>query len=155
MSELKPRLIKGLDADYVAATWPGSNTSGLKPLGANILLAVDTCSDVSAGGIRLPDDLAQRMTDCACTGVIFALGPEAFRLFDDGHRWTGEIPQAGDRVVFEKFSGAIQMGVDGRTYRVMSCRCVQAQLDTDNPEVMAIARQAGAAALRELELTGH
>lgn len=122
-------LIKGNQADYVAAFYPGRNTSGIVSYGKNVLICVDECSPVSAGGVSLPPEMVERMTMNSTTGVLFYVAPEAFRMFDDGTRWEGDAPHAGDRVWFEKFAGQLQTGLDGKVYRLMDYRCIAGGLD--------------------------
>ena len=126
-----PKLIKGLQAEFVPAEWSGTNTSGLIVYGKNVLVRMDECGDVSSGGVALPMDLIDRMTEAAETGCIYSLGPEAFHLFEDGVRWTGDKPKPGDRVYLEKFSGLLARGKDGGVYRIMDYRCVAAGLEPD------------------------
>lgn len=132
MSEVK--LQKGLQADYVPATYTGENRSGMKVMGKNVLVMVDECSGVTAGGISLIDDAIEKHTAGSTTGVIYAVAPEAFRLFDDGSRWTGDAPKPGDRIWFEKYAGFLQTGRDGKTYRIMDYRAVSAVMDDGEPE---------------------
>ena len=122
---------KGLQGDYVPAEWAGRNTSGnVVVYGKNLLVACDEYAAVSEKGVIIPDDYSERMTSATETGYcIFALGPEAFRLFDDGTVWTGDKPKVGDRVHFEKYAGQLAKGRDGRTYRIMDYRCIGAGLD--------------------------
>lgn len=138
MESGQPRLIKGLQADYVPATYPGRNTAGFKSFGKNIVVLVDTCSTASAGGVLLTDEMVDRMTANATTGCIFYIGAEAFRHFDDGTPWVGDKPKVGDRVFFEKYAGGqIHRGIDGRDYRIMDYRCLAGAVDEDNPDVVA------------------
>lgn len=125
----QPKLIKGLQAEYVPAIYPGANTSGMKVWGKNVLLRVDECAEQTGGGIHITQDMQERMTEGATTGCIFALGPEAFRLFDDNSRWTGEHPNVGDRVYFEKYAGTLQRGADGNIYRIVDYRAIAAGID--------------------------
>lgn len=131
MEEGQPKLIKGLQADYTPTIYPGKNTSGLKVFGKNVLVAVDECSTSTAGGVMLTEDMVHRMTEGATSGCIFAIGPEAFRLFDDGSRWTGEAPKVADRICFEKYAGTTQRGADGVVYRIMDYRAISAGVDEE------------------------
>ena len=127
-ASLQPRLIKGLQADFIPSIWPGKNTSGVKPYGKNVLVKMDECSAASAGGVMITDDMREKMTEGSETGCIFAIGPEAFRLFDDGHRWSGVTPEVGERVYVEKYAGIRARGADGGVYRVMDYRNIAAGL---------------------------
>ena len=131
MADQQPTFHKGIQGDYIPAFYPGENTSGLKVFGKNVLLAVDEFSPTSAGGIEFLEDYVEKKTAAAETGCIFATGPEAFRQFDDGSKWSGDKPELGDRVYFEKYAGLIAKGMDGRTYRIMDYRAIGAGLDKD------------------------
>lgn len=126
---LPPRLIKGLQAEFIPAEWSGENTSGIRVFGKNLLVRMDACSPKSAGGVMLPEDLVDRMTEASESGCIFAIGPAAFRLFDDGHRWEGDKPTVGERVYVEKYAGVKARGADGALYRIMDERCISGALD--------------------------
>lgn len=125
---LAPRMIKGLQAEYTPAQWPGSNTSGLRVFGKNILVRMDQCAEASSGGIILTDDLRDRMDEASESGCIYAIGPAAHRIFDDGSRWEGDKPKLGERVYVEKYAGVKARGADGALYRVMDERCIAAAL---------------------------
>jgi co-chaperonin GroES (HSP10) len=127
-SKLAPRLIQGMSASYVVATYDGQNTSGLEVYGKNVLVLVDECAVASSGGILLTDSKVEQMTEASVTGCIFALGPEAFRMFDDGTYWDGAKPEVGDRIYFEKYAGIKCRGLDGGFFRVMDFRTVAAKI---------------------------
>ncbi len=129
--EASPTLHKGMQGDYVPVHWAGENTSGLLVYGKNVLVACDRFSQVTAGGVWTPDEHTDKMTAAAETGCIFAIGPEAFRMFDDGTRWSGDCPKQGDRIYFEKYAGQLAMGVDGMVYRVMDYRAIAAGYDLE------------------------
>lgn len=128
---LPPRLIKGLQAEFIPAEWPGQNTSGIRIFGKNVLVRMDSCAKTSTGGILLPEDMVDRMTEASESGCIYAVGAAAFRLFDDGHRWEGERPQVGERVYVEKYAGVKARGADGALYRIMDERCISGALDAN------------------------
>lgn len=143
---MEPRLIKGLQADYVPADYSGKNTSGIRVLGKNVLVRVDECSVATGGGIQLTDDMIEKMTMASTTGVLFDVGPEAFRLFDDGTRWAGAAVEPGERIWFEKYAGQLQTGRDGKTYRIMDYRAIAAAMIADEPDDAAEATADAAAA---------
>jgi co-chaperonin GroES (HSP10) len=111
---------------FWVAEWGGENTSGLVPYGKNLLVRIDQLAAKTSGGIDVPDDYVERMSMRSETGCIYAIGPEAFRTFDDGRPWTGAKPSVGDRIYFEKFSGAPALGADGFWYRVFNYNCILA-----------------------------
>lgn len=127
-SSLAPRFIKGLNADFVPATWPGQNDSGLAPYGHYVLVKMDQCAATSAGGIMLTDEMKDRMDEAAETGCIYALGGAAFNFFENGRAWTGPKPEAGDRVYIEKYAGVKARGQDGSLFRIMAENCIAAGL---------------------------
>ncbi len=121
---LKPRLLSGLQASFIAAEWPGFNASGLRPFGDYVLVKMDAASPHSAGGVILVDEQVERMTEAAESGCIFAVGVTAFKGLG------ADAPTVGDRVYIEKYAGIKARGQDGALYRIMECRCIAAGYDT-------------------------
>jgi co-chaperonin GroES (HSP10) len=113
---MEPRLIRGLHAEYVRAEWTGRDTSGLRLYGDDILVKIDVCSPATKGGVELPLDMQDKMTQASESGLICAVGPLAYEQL---RKHGGETPQVGERIVFQKFAGNLVMGADGVTYRVM------------------------------------
>lgn len=126
---LKPRLLKGSQADYEMVDWPGKNTSGLVPFGDYVLVRMDQCASTTTGGVTLPEELIERMNLASESGVIYATGDGAFTRYDDGRPWTGAKPEAGDRVCVERYAGIPQRGRDDGAYRIMGYRNVAAGMD--------------------------
>ena len=116
---MEPRLIKGVQAEYVPAKWSGQNTSGVRVVGKTVLVLMDECSQTTTGGIALPEDLIERMSMAAESGVLVACAAGAFLLNEDMTPWSGEKPKPGDRVYIEKYAGKLVKGRDGATYRIM------------------------------------
>lgn len=104
---MKPRLLKGMQADYEPASWDGANTSGMIPLGKNLLIRMDECAKATSGGVLLVDDQLERMDAASTTGVVYAVGEPI----------PGIAP--GERVWTEKYAGQIGRGADGKLYRIM------------------------------------
>lgn len=125
---LQPRLIKGMQADYVPVFWDGENRSGLVPYGPNVLVCMDPCSTSSAGGVLLTDDTTERMNEASVTGCIMAMGPEAFNGLK-------ARPQVGDRVYIEKYAGTKARGKDSMFYRVMDDSCIACGIAGDAMQV--------------------
>ena len=96
MSALKGAVAGSLS--YAEVVWPGRNTSGVVPYGRNILVKMDEVHDKSIGGILFVDDRVEQETAKTVTGCIFAIGPTAFRRFDDGTKWEGTRPEVGEAV---------------------------------------------------------
>lgn len=116
---LQPRLIKGLHAEYVPAKWNGEDTSGVRCVGKTVLVLMDSCAEVTTGGIALPPDMLEKMNMAAESGVLVKCAEGAFLVNEDGTPWTGFKPRAGDRVYIEKYAGRLVKGRDGLTYRLM------------------------------------
>ena len=130
MTALPPRLLQGFQAQFSVAEWPGENTSGLRAFGKHVLIRCDQCSEASAGGVLLPDDKRDAMTEAAETGCIYGMGSGAFRHHADGTRWVeDDKPAVGDRVYFERYAGVKAMGMDGNTYRMMAYDSIVAGLN--------------------------
>jgi len=116
---MEPRLIKGLQAEYIPAKWSGKNESGVRVVGKTVLVLMDECSPRSSGGVELPPDIIERMTLAAESGVIVAMADGAFLLNEDMTPWSGAKPTPGDRAYIEKYAGKLVKGRDGLTYRLM------------------------------------
>jgi chaperonin GroES len=116
---MTPKLIKTENGQYEAAPWSGSNTSGIAPLGENILIRTDTAS-TSKGGILFTNDSQEKQNAVAITGTIYALGDDAFLWNSTRTKpFAGRRPQPGDRVLFQQYAGVLQTGLDGVLYRLM------------------------------------
>ena len=100
-------------------------------MGKNVLVMMDTCSPETSGGVSLPESLVEQMTIAAESGIVVAVGSNAFRRHDDGTIWDGEKVEPGDRVNVIKYSGVEVVGVDGRFYRSMGYECIATKLDKD------------------------
>lgn len=116
----QPRLINGLQATYEAAAYDGEDTSGILAIGPNVVVLCDKCTGASAGGILYTEDKTELFDMASEQGIIVQVGAGAFRIFEDGRPWDGYKPVPGDRVYFEKYAGRMAMGVDGKTYRIMT-----------------------------------
>lgn len=125
-TQMQPRLIKGLQAEYEPSVWTGENTSGLTPFGTHILVRMDQCSVTSSGGVMLPDEICERMDEASESGCIFAMTPQAYMSDDWGRPWQGPRPKVGDRVYIERYSGVKARGADGALYRMMTRNCIVA-----------------------------
>ncbi len=125
---MQPKLIKiATQNEYVRAVYPGHNSSGWSPVGNHIIVLPDKAAETSSGGISFTSELVERMTLAAETGVLVALGPDAYLWNADRTRkYEGVKPAPGDRVYMQRYSGQVMMGEDGEFYRVMSDNCVAA-----------------------------
>jgi chaperonin GroES len=132
---LRDRLIITQFGHYLAQ-YVGENQSGLQPLCDKVLVLCDQAADMTAGGIHIPDDAREKIGFASTTGVLVAVGPQAFAY--DSRRlvyWEGARPKAGDRVVFQKYSGIEYHGRDRLMYRLMEDRCIGA---LELPELEAV-----------------
>lgn len=131
---MEPRLIKGIQAEYVPAKWLGSNTSGVRVVGKTVLVLMDECSTTTSGGISLPEDMVERMSMASESGVLVACAPGAFLLNEDMTPWLGEKPKPGDRVYVEKYAGKLVKGRDGKMYRMMDYGCIGATYEPEEAQ---------------------
>lgn len=72
------------------------------PAGHRVIVRPDPVEEVSEGGIvvMMPSDVAQEQAG-QVQGTLVAVGPNAWKAFDDGHPWA----QVGDKVVYSKYAG--------------------------------------------------
>jgi chaperonin GroES len=128
---MEGRVLKLGQLEYDAAVWSGHNESGFEPLDDKTVVLVDEHVKQTSGGIALIDATIERQTAASEHGTVIAVGPAAFRWDDNGNRsWEGRRPKPGDRVYFERYAGQLIHGEDGRTYRLMSQRCIGAIAST-------------------------
>lgn len=110
---------------YQVATWGGENESGLLPEGDRVLILPDQAAEQSHGGVYLTEEQQERVTAAAESGVLVALGPDAFLWNSDrSRRRESPGPEVGVRVVFERYSGQIVHGIDGKIYRLMDDKAI-------------------------------
>lgn len=122
---MTPKLLKTVHAEYHPALFLGENKSGWHPALDRVLVKPDMVSAKSSGGIALPEDLMERMQLAAITGVVIAVGDDAFRWNADGTRpFEGYKPKPGDRVIFEKYAGKPILGEDGHDYRILDYKSI-------------------------------
>lgn len=132
---MQPKLLQTEAALYLIEEWDGENTSGIIPKSNLILVRSDECAPYTAGGIGLPDEIRERHTMASETGVIIATGSQAFMVTHDGRRWSDadeDKPKVGDRVWFQRYSGSLHRGFDGKAYRLMNDSCIGAVFDKKN-----------------------
>ena len=71
------------------------------PAGHRVLVKVEEVEEKTKGGIFIVN--ADKQTEANIFGEIVAVGPTAWRAFDDGDAWA----QVGDKVAFAKYGGFI------------------------------------------------
>lgn len=125
---MKERLLKSSQKhEFVPARFNGVNCSGYQPVGDHIMVLPDKASEFSSGGIEIPAEVVERMTMAAETGIIVALGDDAFLWNGDRTRkWEGSKPKVGDRVYIQRYAGQVMLGEDGEFYRIMEQNCIAA-----------------------------
>jgi len=121
---LNPKVLAVRRAEYIPAPFFGKNESGCVPIGDRVLIRPDIAASKS-GSLDLPDDVVERAQLSASSGVIVALGDDAFTWnFDRTRPFGGEKPEPGARVYFDKYAGKIVLGDDGVEYRLVDDKCV-------------------------------
>jgi co-chaperonin GroES (HSP10) len=121
---LNPRFITTQFGTYGEAVWTGENTSGWTAACDKVLVLPDQAVD-KVGGVWMTDQNVDNQQNAATTGIIVALGPQAFAYDSDRlTKWVGERPLAGWRVAFVKYTGQEHMGDDGKMYRMMQDRAI-------------------------------
>jgi chaperonin GroES len=124
---MKANRIAAANFEYVEAEWDGENRSGFTPLADSVVVMCDVAPDKTAGNLFVTADMQLKQQMMAETGIIVAIGDGAFLWLSDRTRpWEGRKPVIGDRVVFERYAGREQTGLDGKQYRLMSDRCIAA-----------------------------
>ena len=129
MTQLKQtmskKVIKTPLGHFDAWEWNGVNESGIRPFGDRVLIFPDQAAAVTPGHIILPDDLRERLTLSAETGVLIAMGEDAWLWNSDRTRkYEGAKPKIGTRVIFERYAGSHHYIDDGRMFRLMDDKCV-------------------------------
>lgn len=123
---MNPKVIRHGIA-WEPAEYSGNNKSGYEPMDDRLLVKMDTAS-ATTGGVFLTEDAIEKHTLASETGVIIAVGPNAFVWNESGTRpWVGDRPAPGDRIYVSKYSGQTLYGDDRELYRVMDSRCIGAR----------------------------
>jgi co-chaperonin GroES (HSP10) len=111
--------------EYVATEWTGANESGISPCGDRVLILPDRFADTTSGGVIITDDQRDKMDTASQTGVLIALGDDAWAWNSDrSRRFEGKRPEVGQRVIFEQYAGTSLWGADGKRYRLMDDKCI-------------------------------
>jgi len=115
---------------YLPAIWDGKDTSGCVPIGDKILIKPDMAVSQTDTGIHMPEEFTERMHLSTQTGIIIAVGDDAFTWSADRSRpFGGYKPKVGDRVYFERYAGAVVNGDDGCDYRLIEDRQIGAVIE--------------------------
>lgn len=91
---------------------------GFRPMGYNVIVALDVVEEKTIGGIILPTKHIEREQGAAEKGLIVAVSQMAFT----GGDWSGvtDLPNVGDHVIFQRYAGTEREGEDGKKYRIVS-----------------------------------
>ncbi len=73
-----------------------------KAVGDIVLVAIKSAEEKSKGGIILPQDNVNKMTEAATEGVMISCGSKVFDFLDDD---AVDTPAVGDNVIFTKYAG--------------------------------------------------
>ena len=114
------QMLQAGHANYEHAEYLGYNDSGEHPVGNQIIVKVDQVSEKAGrmGSIYLPEQAKQTNGMAVITGVIVAMGAEAFTFAQDRLTpWRGRKPQVDDRVTFKRYEG--EPFQDGRNFQYM------------------------------------
>lgn len=94
------------------------NTSGIRPMWANVLVLPDEAPEKTKGGLLIPDEVKERDQFAKQEGILLAIGPAAF-VYDWPKDRASEAPKEGNRVFFSRYQAEKVRGSDGREYWLM------------------------------------
>lgn len=121
---MQPRILSVRKAEYIPAPFFGNNESGCMPIGDRVLVRPDIAAS-TVGKIEIPQDVVDRAQLSGSSGVLVALGDDAFAWNMDRSRpWGGYKPVVGDRIYYDRYAGKVILGDDGVEYRLMDDKCV-------------------------------
>lgn len=78
----------------------------MKPVGHRLLVKVELPEDLrraTKGGIILTDDTLRKHQEAAADAIVVAIGPNAFKAFDDGEPWC----KVGDTIKMVAHAGVL------------------------------------------------
>ena len=122
---MQPKLVMTPLGQYEPAKWDGKNKSGIRPIGDRVLVLPDAAAEHTSGNVFITEEMQERMSIAAETGILVEMGDEAFKWNSDrSRRFEGAKPEVGQRVYFEKYAGSTHHGRDGKRYRLIDDKCV-------------------------------
>lgn len=123
---MEPRFIKTEHAEFECAEYAGQEAP-LRPIGDNVLVLTDRMRETTSGGIYIPGTTADVHNAGAESGVIVAMGDDAFRFnMNRTKEYSPEQrPKVGDRVCFSRYSGQVVFR-EGTMFRLMTDNCIGA-----------------------------
>ena len=102
----------------------------IEPAGHRVIVKPDPIEEVSKGGIIISHGSdKKRVEQAQQKGVIVAVGPTAWKAFDDGLPWA----KVGDRVYFAKYGGYV-FDHEGSEYRLLNDEDITAIIREDGHE---------------------
>lgn len=126
-----------------------TNLSGITPGGNRVVVKPDEIKETvgEESKIYIPDSVRDQHMYAQSTGVLVAVGPDAFthttktveRLIDGGWRpfersvsgYSEPFAKVGERIAFAKFGGLQVEGADGETYRILNDEDITARVSDD------------------------
>lgn len=112
------------------------------PTGTKVLVRPDTASEMTRGGLHIPETVREQQQHAITRGHIVALGPLAEVHVCDENDLTGVTKRAakpGDRCMFVKYAGAMFRAGESRDeYRILQdvdivC-CLSGDEDNEMPD---------------------
>jgi co-chaperonin GroES (HSP10) len=127
---MQPRLITTPLGQYEPAKWSGQNSAGHHPINERVLVLPDGAAEQTSGSVFIPEEMQERMAMAAESGVLIEAAVDAWtRSADRSGPYLGRKPEPGERISFERYSGQVHHGKDGKLYRVMDDTCVGGIVD--------------------------
>lgn len=100
------------------------NTSGIRPIEFNCLIAPDEVATKTPGGLMKPPALIEQEKHRATRGTLVALSAYAFNI--DIYPSDMPKPQPGQKVAISLHAGAFVTGEDGKEYRMVKDKDITA-----------------------------
>lgn len=121
---MRARFIKTEQGEFECATFHGQKPP-IRPFGDNVLVLTDRMREMSSGGVYLTPNTQDVQNAGAESGVIVAMGDQAFRwnLNRTREYRDDERPKIGDRVCFSRYSGQLIFR-EGTMFRLMTDNCI-------------------------------
>jgi len=104
------------------------NESGIWPVEYKCLVQMMPRTDKTEGGIYIPKSSQEKEQVNMDVGIFVFAGGCAFQDPD----WPKHnIPKPGQKVLFDRYAGSIQKGMDGMDYRLLNDKEIGALLEED------------------------
>ena len=103
------------------------NPSGIQPVDDRVLVAPTKIDRMTAGGIALPETVAEQEEVGHIKGTIVAMGAQAFEDIES----PDQRPAVCAIVAMARYAGYLMQGKDGEEYRLVNDRDIAAVLDGD------------------------